>query len=196
MARGGFNEVYSMEGGIRAWKGMVAAGPPDAGIAYFPPESTPSELSALAWLLENGTAKFYRDISSQLKDLNEVKIFQDLAEAEEKHKETLFQGYLSLCGKSEDPRFPGSAISHQAGTDYMEGGAEVKKAWAWAQGKSPEEIVEYALSLEIHSYDLHLKMEQRIKDPRAKRMFAAIADEEKAHLNRLQELFVRLMTPG
>jgi len=174
---------------------MVAAGPPNAGIAYFPPESKPLELSALAWLIENGTGKFYRDILLNLKDLEAVKIFQDLAGAEERHKETLFKGYLALSGKSEDPKFPGSAISYQAGADYMEGGVEVKKALEWANGKKPEEIVEYSLSLEIHSYDLHLKMEQRMKDPRSKGMFATLAEEEKGHLNRLQELFVRLMIP-
>jgi rubrerythrin len=184
-----------MEGGIHAWKGMVAAGPPDAGVAYFPPESTPLELSALAWLLENGTGKFYRVVSSNLKDPEAVKIFQDLAGAEERHKETLFKGYLALAGKSEDPKFPGAAISHQAGMDYMEGGVGVKKALEWAKGKNPEEIVEYSLSLEINSYDLHLKMAERMKDPRSKEMFAIIAEEEKGHLNRLQELFVRLMIP-
>ena len=44
-----------MEGGIRAWKGLTASGAPEAGIAYFPPESSPSELTALAWILEDGT---------------------------------------------------------------------------------------------------------------------------------------------
>lgn len=174
---------------------MIAPGPPDLGVAYFPPESTPAELFALAWLLENGTAKFYRDIFSNLKNPEEAKIFQVLGEAEERHKETLFKGYLAMSGKSEDPSFPGSVISHQTGVDYMEGGVEVKKALEWAIGKIPEEIVEYSLSLEIGSYDLHLKMEQRVKDSRSKRVFATIADEEKEHLHRLQELFVRLMTP-
>ena len=78
----------------------------------------------------------------------------------------------------------------------MEGGVEVGKALEWTQGKSPEEIVEFALSLEVNSYDVYLKMEQRIKDPRAGKMFASLAEEEKGHLNRLQELFIRLMTPA
>jgi rubrerythrin len=185
-----------MEGGIHAWKGMVAGGPPDTGVAYFPSESTPLELSGLAWLLEHGTGKFYRHISSNLKDLEAVRIFQELAGAEEKHKEALFRGYLALAGKSEDPKFPESAISYRVGTDYMEGGVEVNKALEWAKGKSPEEIVEYALSLEIGSYDLHLKMEQRMKDPRARGMFAILAEEEKGHLQALQTLFLRLMTPA
>ena len=166
------------------------------GVAYFPSESTPLELSGLAWLLENGTGKFYRHISSNLKDLEAVRIFQELAGAEERHKETLFKGYLALAGKSEDPKFPGSAISDPAGTDYMEGGVEVNKALEWAKGKRPEEIVEYALSLEISSYDLHLKMEQRMKDPRSRGMFAVLAEEEKRHLQVLQNLFLRLMTPA
>ena len=153
------------------------------------------ELSALAWLLEDGTGKFYGHVSSNLKDPEAARIFRELAGAEERHKETLFKAYLALAGKSEDPKFPGSAISFQAGTDYMEGGVEVKKALEWAEGKNPEEIVEYSLSLEINSYDLHLKMEQRMKDSRSKGIFAAIAEEEKGHLNRLQELFARLMIP-
>ncbi len=184
-----------MEGGIRAWKGMVAAGPPDLGMAYFPPESTPAELSALAWLLESGTAMFYREVSSRQKEGEGRKIFRDLAGAEERHKEILYRGYLSLEAKPEDAEFPDSVLSRQAGTDYMEGGVEVKRAAEWARGKSTEEIAEYALSLEISSYDLNLKMEQRMKDSRTKEMFATLADEEKEHMQRLQAFSFRLMIP-
>ena len=73
---------------------------------------------------------------------------------------------------------------------------EVRKALEWTQRKSPEEIVEFALSLEVNSYDVHLKMEQRMKDARARKMFASLAEEEKGHLHRLQDLFIRLMTPA
>jgi len=31
----GFENVFSMEGGIRAWEGLVAEGSPEAGMAYF-----------------------------------------------------------------------------------------------------------------------------------------------------------------
>lgn len=195
LARGGFQEAYSMEGGIRAWKGMVASGAPEAGIAYFPLESHPSQLTGLAWVLEDGTGKFYGEVASMMKDLEAAKVFLDLAAAEAGHKERLYAIYLGLSGKREDPKFPGSVISFPSDTDYMEGGVEVGKALDWARARTPEEIVEYALSLEINSYDLHLKMEQRMKDDRSARMFASLAEEEKGHLNRLRELFLRLMTP-
>jgi sulfur-carrier protein adenylyltransferase/sulfurtransferase len=184
-----------MEGGIRAWKGLVASGAPEAGIAYFPSESSPSELTALAWLLEDGTQKFYGGLISGLKNSDAAGLFQDLADAEQKHKEVLYRIYLDFSGGGEDPKFPGAVFPASASPDYMEGGVEVGKALEWTQGKSPEEIVEFALSLEVNSYDLYLKMEQRIKDPRAGKMFNTLAEEEKGHLNRLQELFIRLMTP-
>lgn len=194
LARGGFKEVYSMEGGIHAWKGMVASGAPEAGIAYFPAESTPSELTALAWLLEDGTRKFYLEVASKLKDLETGSLFKELAALEGKHKEKLFAIHLAISAMAEDPEYPASVISFPSEGGYMEGGVEVGKALDWARERSPEEIVEYALSLEINSYDLHLKMEERVKDPRAKEMFVSLAGEEKGHLLRLQDQFLKLMT--
>lgn len=150
----------------------------------------------MAWLLEKGTKKFYSEAASELKDSEAIRLFQELAAAEKRHQESLHRMYLELSGKREDPNFPGSVLPAASTPDYMEGGVEVAKALGWIRGKSPEEILEFALSLEVNAYDLHLKMEQRMADARAKRMFAHIADEEKEHLNRLQENFTRLMTPA
>jgi rubrerythrin len=196
MGRMGFKQVYSMEGGIHAWKGMVASGAPEAGIAYFPAESTPAELTALAWVLENGTGKFYREVASWLKEPDAKKLFQDLVGAEERHKEILYKIYLDLAGMPTDANFPGSALSSPPETDFMEGGVELRQALDWAKGKNAEAILEFALSLEINSYDLYIKMEQRMKDQRSKQMFVTLAEEEKGHLHRLQELFLRMTTPS
>jgi rubrerythrin len=192
----GFNQVYSMEGGIHAWKGMVASGAPEAGIAHFPPESTPTELTALAWVLENGTRKFYREVASWLKEPEAKKLFQELVGAEERHKETLYKIYLDLTGMPADANFPGSALSSPSETDFIEGGVELAKALDWAKGKNAEAILEFSLSLEINSYDLYLKMEQSMKDQRSKQMFVTLAEEEKAHLHRLQELFLQMTIPS
>jgi rubrerythrin len=185
-----------MEGGIRAWKGLAAGGAPEAGVAHFPPGSSPSKLTALAWLLEKGTEKFYSGAASALQDPGAARLFAELAAAEEKHKGALYRIHLEIAGAAEDPQFPESVFSASSVPEYMEGGVEVAKALEWTRGKSPQEILEFALALEVNAYDLHLKMEQRMADPRAKKIFAIIADEEKEHLNRLQEHFLRLMTPA
>jgi len=131
-----------------------------------------------------------------MKDHGAARLFRELAAAEERHKERLYRIYLELSGAREDPKFPESVLAAASGPDYMEGGVEVMKALQWTFGKSPEEILEFALSLEVNAYDLYLKMEQRMADARTKKMFALLADEEKQHLNRLQEHFIRLMTPA
>ena len=106
-----------MAGGIRAWKGLVAGGAPEAGLAFFPPESTPSELTALAWLLEDGTKKFYEAVVSRLKDSDAAGLFQDLIHAEQTHKETLYRIYLDLSGAGEDAKFPESVFPGSAAAD-------------------------------------------------------------------------------
>ncbi len=184
-----------MEGGIRAWKGLTASGVPEAGMAYFPPESSPSELTALAWLLERGAGRFYGEAASEIKDAGAARLFRELAAAEEKHMESIYRIHREISGAPDDPGFPESVIPSSAAKDYMEGGVETAKALEWARGKSAAEVLEFALAQEVNAYDLHLKIEGRSRDPRAKKVFARIADEEKTHLIRLQEHFIRLLAP-
>ena len=70
----------------------------------------------------------------------------------------------------------------------MEGGIRVSEALSWARGKGLRETLELAISLEINSYDLYLKMENRMEDKDARRVFARIAQEEKNHLSKLTSL--------
>ena len=57
-----------MEGGINAWKGLQAEGPPVSGMAYFAPATRPEELIALAWYLKKGSHIFYSELSQRLTD--------------------------------------------------------------------------------------------------------------------------------
>ena len=189
LARAGFNEIYSMEGGIRAWKGLVARGVPDAGMAHFAPGRRPEELMALAWLLEDGSQKFYAEVARGFKDPEARKLFQELGAAEESHKSTLLKRYLESSGQTEDPKFPESVIPVKPGEDYMEGGVRVREAVQWAKKSQERETLELSLSLEVNAQDLYLKMERAVEDPRAQWVFRALSEEEKRHLDRLTLLF-------
>ena len=61
-----------MEGGIHAWNGLRATGAPDAGMAYLEPAKRPEELIALAWMLEEGSSKFYEEMGTKKKRPEEV----------------------------------------------------------------------------------------------------------------------------
>ncbi len=185
----GFQEVHSMGGGIRAWKGLVAEGIPEAGMTYFSPATRPEEMIALAWLLEDGSCKFYESIAKIIEDREGKGVFENLKRSEENHKTTLWKMYEELSGKAPAPEFPDTVISAEPRGDVMEGGMSVSEALTWSEGKELKDILELSISLESNSYDLYLKMEKKVEDNRSKQVFKVLSEEEKKHLEQLTSLF-------
>ncbi len=185
-SREGFKEVYSMEGGINAWKGLVAKGAPEAGMAYLEPARTPEELIALGWLLEEGSRKFYEEMGHSEKAAEAMDLFRGLSTDEEDHKGSLFKLYLDLAGKP-DPAFARSIVNTEPGTDYLEGGIALDQALKWAEEKGLGGALELSLSLEVNSIDLYIKMERKVEEKEAKKVFQVLSNQERKHLRRLSD---------
>ncbi|MEW6054344.1 MAG: ferritin family protein [Nitrospirota bacterium] len=181
-----------MAGGIRAWNGLVAEGEPEAGIVYFPESSEPRELIAFAWLLEEGSRKFYSALPSIFPDEKDIRIFHDLSTAEEHHKESLLSLYKTVSGQEPDVHFPHSVLGEKIHDDIMEGGVHVQEALRWVTGKNLHRVLEISMSLETNAYDLYLKMHQRMGEDRARKVFLMLAKEEKQHLARLAALLEKM----
>ena len=177
-----------MEEGIKAWKGLVAEGAPESGMAYFSPATRPEELIALAWLLEGGSRKFYSELNSLLQDREATDLFKELVTAEERHQASLFGLYKQFCGGKPDTGFPGSVIPFGTQGDVMEGGVSVSETLKWARTKKLTEILEMSISLETNSYDLYIKTKRQMKDTRSAKVFDLLSGEEKSHLKRLSQL--------
>jgi rubrerythrin len=187
----GFKEVHSMQGGIRAWEGFVAEGIPEAGMAYFSAGTRPEEMIALAWLLEDGSRKFYESLASMIGDQEPRGLFQNLERSEENHKTTLWKMYEEVSGRPAASGFPDTVISKEPRGDVMEGGMLISEALKWSEGKALKEILELTMSLETNSYDLYLKMERSVGDHRSKQIFKTLSEEERNHLNQLTSLFLK-----
>jgi len=177
-----------MGGGINAWKGLRAEGPPDSGMAYFAPATRPEELMALAWYLEKGSHSFYSELSRTLTDKVAKDLFRELAAAEERHQTTLAGLYRDFVGPVSTAEFPESVIPSPEKGEIMEGGMLVSEALDWAKGREIKDILDLSLSLEANAYDLHLRMKARLEDPRGKEVFTILSHEEKDHLDRLSSL--------
>ncbi len=67
----------------------------------------------------------------------------------------------------------------------MEGGMKINETVQWAEGRAVSEILELAIALETNSYDLYIKMSQKMTDPGAQEVFARLAVDEKRHLERI-----------
>ncbi len=178
-----------MEGGIRAWKGLVAEGIPEAGMAYFSPATRPEEMVALAWVLEDGSCKFYESLAKMMEDPKPKGLFENLKRSEENHKTTLWKMYEEISGKVPAPEFPDPVIPREPRGDVMEGGMLVSEALKWSKGKELKDILELSISLESNSYDLYLKMERKMEGRNPKQVFKTLSEEEKNHLDQLTSLF-------
>ena len=178
-----------MGGGIRAWEGLVAEGIPEAGMAYFSPAIRVEEMITLAWLLEDGSGKFYQSLSEMINDQEGKALFQDLTKEEENHKSSLYKLFETFSGGPPAPVFPGTIIHGEPTDDVMEGGILVSEALKWAKGKKLRDILEFSISLESNSYDLYLKMGRKVEDQNSKQVFKILSEAEKKHLERLTSLF-------
>jgi len=187
----GFEEVHSMQGGIRAWEGFVAEGIPEAGVAYFSPATRPEEMITLAWLLEDGSCKFYESLAKMIEEEEAKGVFQSLKRLEENHKTALWKMYEELSGKPPPSEFPDAMISREAAGDVMEGGMLISEALKWSKGKNLKEILELSISLETNSYDLYLKMGRKVEGRSPKQVFKKLSEEEKRHLDQLTSLFLK-----
>lgn len=185
----GLKNVYSMEGGIRAWKGMVAHGPPEAGMAYFSPAADAEEIVALAWSLEEGSRFFYQGVSDHFSDDKEAReMFNWLVSAEKNHERHLLETYESLTGGPPDFARLRAKFSDSMSGTVMEGGIVVKEALAWIKDKGVAESLEMAIAMEVNAYDLYIKMSKTIEDTKAQQIFKKLSEEEQVHLKKLAGL--------
>lgn len=185
----GLKNVYSMEGGIRAWKGMVAHGLPEAGMAYFSPAANAEEVVGLAWALEEGSGLFYQGLSKHFSsDAEAQKMFSWLVAAEKNHEKHLLETYETLVGARPDFEKLRVKFSDKLSGTVMEGGILVEEALAWVKDKGVSEGLEVAIALEVNAYDLYVKMSRAIDDKQAREIFETLAEEEQVHLEKLSGL--------
>lgn len=182
----GFDNVYSIKGGMNAWNGLVASGAYEAGMFLLDDIKKPEELVFLAYALEDGTRSFYGQVRDFVPDEESKHIFASLEAAEEKHKATLFKLYREFIGSDikED------SFKKESFTGFMEGGAELAESVAWLkeEDRTVMDILEFSMQMETNSLDLYIKISRDIKDESSKKVFGALLEDEKAHLLRLGKL--------
>ena len=179
----GMTDVHNMLGGIDAWNGLQASGPPDFGEFCFPASLSPPELAAVAWLLEDGTQRFYRGVIEACKSICGVIV--KLAEDGDSHKKLLEGLYRELSGVAPDEGFPRSVIDPPGDEDMMAGCVPVRKVLEWAEGRDVREVLELMMALKANSLDLYIKMARGVDDEGARKVFTSLSDEEQKHLTAL-----------
>jgi rhodanese-related sulfurtransferase/rubrerythrin len=175
----GFHDAWNMTGGMTAWQGIAASGPPEAGMSIFEGTEDVADVISLAWALEDGAREFYVAMAEQYAEEPAGKLFGSLSKAEAHHKASLQKLYADLTGKDVDPPRP------EGLKPTMEGGVPLAAALDWAKGKPAKDAIELAVSVEVNAYDRYLKVATARDDEESKDVLMKVARDEKAHLERL-----------
>lgn len=182
-----------MQGGMRAWDGIVAKGFPEKAVGFFASAGSPEEFVALAWLLEEGTRKFYQDMIETSAHAEAVELFKALAAAEDHHQASLSRLYeTDLLGRRTDRSLQEVVAAERPEEDFMEGGVPLVEVLAWSRGKPMRDILEHCIGIEADAYDRYLVMKDRVSEKQAQKVFQVLSEEERRHLAKLTDLFEQM----
>jgi rhodanese-related sulfurtransferase/rubrerythrin len=187
LTRAGFEDVYSMAGGMRAWQGEVSDVRPEVGTAWFAGAEDLSQTLALGYLLEEATKEFYERLARLLSRDAAAAMFAGMAATEGGHCDMLRKLYRQVSGDEEAQGFPYSVLHQSPGAHVVEGGMRLEDAIAWARGRKPWEVLEYVAGMEANAYDIYLYATRNAEDDETRQVFEALAEAEKAHLDEVSD---------
>lgn len=186
LAGQGFKEVYNLNGGIKAWHGLKAAGPAWVGMALISGDETPVEVITLAYGMEEGLRAFYTEMVSKVNDKEVSDMFARLADIEIRHKEKLFGLYKIF--KPDVPHM--EAFENLIIPEVMEGGLTIEEFLELNKPalRTIPDVLEMAMAIETQALDLYLRYSTKSEGEKTKKILYEVAEEEKGHLRHLGSL--------
>jgi rubrerythrin len=179
----GFEEIYNLKGGIRAWQGLEATGPKELNLDLVRGDETPAEIVVLAYDMEDSLQTYYKEMHDRTED-QEVK--EKLASIENKHKRTI----LELSAKIQTPEGSTKITKMDTGKMVLEGGFDMAEFMEQNEPilKTVPNVIDLAMMLETQALDLYLRFAVKSTNVETKDVLFKIAQEEKGHLAALGRL--------
>lgn len=183
MAGKGFDKVYNLSGGIKAWNNEVAIGPQDIGLELFTGQESAEETIIIGFGLEHGLREFYLDMKERVSSSKAQTLFNKLADIEILHQQHLLEMYQQLTG-SHDSMEDFKARKVQPS---MEGGLTTEQYLNIYRPdlESEQDILSLAMAIEAQALDLYQRAADRAEQESTKNALQQIANEERAHIARL-----------
>jgi len=185
----GFEQIYNLSGGIKAWEGEAAIGTQDQGLAVFTDLSGVSESLIVAYSMEQGLRDFYLSMLEKTKKAPVRRLFEKLADIEINHQKRIFEEYQRI----ENAKITLKAFETKIVPGIMEGGLTTEEYLAIYNPDldSSVEVISMAMAIEAQALDLYHRAAQMAEDDQTIESLLKIAAEERVHLNELAKLMER-----
>ncbi len=170
-------KIYNVSGGFLAWEGHVLKDVPK--IALFDQKASQKELMYQAMDMEKAAQRFYEYMLERHADKSYAESVEQLAKAEIVHAEMIYQYWKNDDTGSFD------MLYESLKGEILEGGELLSDTIAILDAGGSHSciaLLEMALSIEIHAYDLYRTMADKGTDHKIKEAFLSIAQMEKQHI--------------
>jgi rubrerythrin len=184
LAGKGFDKIYNLSGGIKAWEKAVAVGPEDVGLHLFSGVTSSEEAIITGFGLEAGLRDFYSSMQKRVANESTQSLFAMLADIELLHQERLIKLYVASTGTDISLEDFAQKIAEPA----MEGGLTTEEYLQLyhLDLESEIEVLGLALAIEAQALDLYSRAAQRSKNNEGYRnVLLQIAEEERGHIAKL-----------
>jgi sulfur-carrier protein adenylyltransferase/sulfurtransferase len=186
LAGKGFQKVYNLSGGIKAWNGAVAEGPVELNLDMITGDESPSQIVRLAYGMEKSLGEFYRVAQTKTDERPLLSLLDKLASIEDKHKQYLIELYNKIAPSPVTM----ASFEKQVDSEVMEGGFNIDDFMKQNETFLSEvsSLLDLSMMLETQALDLYLRFAEKTENEQAREVLHKIGDEEKQHLIALANL--------
>lgn len=182
----GFQKVFNVSGGIKAWQAKTAIGPQDLGLDLFTGKEEPLDVLKVAYSLEQGLREFYLQMEKEAENPKVEDLFAKLSEIEVKHQMSIYIAYNDISTKEVSKDEFEKMVEIKA----LEGGLSTREYLELFGSDlgSETQVVSLAMSIEAQALDLYQRLSLKVENGQSRDIINKIAKEEKAHLASLGKL--------
>ena len=182
----GFQKVFNVSGGIKAWQSKTAIGPQDLGLDLFTGKEEPLDVLKVAYSLEQGLREFYLQMEKEAENPKIEDLFAKLSEIEVKHQMSIYIAYNDISTKEVSKDEFEKMVEIKA----LEGGLSTREYLELfgSDLDSETQVISLAMSIEAQALDLYQRLSLKVENRQARDIINKIAKEEKAHLASLGKL--------
>lgn len=183
LAGNGFDKLFNLTGGIKAWEKEVAVGAEDTGLHLFTREESPEEAIIIGFGLEMGLRDFYLSMLPKVSLESTKSLFKKLADIEILHQQRLVELYKEMTGTALSIEEFAEKIAEPA----MEGGLTTEEYLQLypIDLNSELEVLSLAMAIEAQALDLYMRAAEKSKKSETRQVLLQIAEEERNHMQRL-----------
>jgi len=182
----GFQKVFNVSGGIKAWQAKTAIGPQDLGLDLFTGKEEPLDVLKVAYSLEQGLREFYLEMEKKAENPKIEDLFAKLSEIEVKHQMSIYIAYNDISTKEVSKDEFEKMVEIKA----LEGGLSTREYLELfgSDLDSETEVISLAMSIEAQALDLYQRLSLKVENRQSRDIINKIAKEEKEHLASLGKL--------